>query len=722
MRILHTADPHIGADLPLRAGGLPRRGADFVDSFRRVLAAARSGVELVIIAGDLFDVPQPGDGAIAAATQPIWELAAAGVRVIIVPGNHERSVLPHALLLSHPNIDVFREPQTVVIERSGLRVAVSGFPCLRRSAAATFAARVAATGWESVAADVRILAVHETFAGARCGPANFQFRTGDDVVPRALVPPGFHYVAAGHIHRHQALETTPGGPPIVYCGSPDRIAFAELDEPKGYVLVDAEPGRVQWRHVTLAVRPMAIVPLDLTGLTADEALGRAAAALDEAASGAVVQVRLSGRVPRNALAGLRLTPALRARRPDVLLSVSSQAVEWVPQREVFRSAGRADRSAFDLLDAPPTPRMSAAREHIAQFPLVCGTYALYDADGRLLYVGKTLRARSRVRTHLRGAGSGTFPGWSRQVARAEVRPAASELEALLVEAELIRRLAPPFNRQMRLWKRYCYLTPQGLYGQLAVTPEPGRGSFGPLRSRSRADAARRALAEHFRVACCPETDAAPENRARARAAPPQASLLCQAYFAGVCGGPCAQRDDPEQYAARLQARDTLLAGLETPELAALRSDLEQIETAAASGGTVDAARELRLRAVLELSRRAAALRRARDLFNALLLMPGNQADTQAAAVVTRTGLHLAEFPRAAHLTPPLVAWYRTHVPAGATTPTGRALPKPIADMLCTAAGVLARGAIEYRLLSPGQVQISTGTGEAQERRGTARRR
>jgi len=120
LRILHTADSHIGADLPRRSGTRYRRGFDFVDSFRRVLArAAEAAADLVIHAGDLFDTPDPTEGAIGAACEPIGELARAGIPVVIVPGNHERSVLPHLLLLNHPNIYVVREPMTVVIESGG---------------------------------------------------------------------------------------------------------------------------------------------------------------------------------------------------------------------------------------------------------------------------------------------------------------------------------------------------------------------------------------------------------------------------------------------------------------------------------------------------------------------------------------------------------------------------------------------------------------------------
>lgn len=72
LRILHTADSHIGAALPARPRHTrPRRGDDFIASFRHVLGEAfRAEVDLVIHAGDLFDRSRPSCRALTAAAEP----------------------------------------------------------------------------------------------------------------------------------------------------------------------------------------------------------------------------------------------------------------------------------------------------------------------------------------------------------------------------------------------------------------------------------------------------------------------------------------------------------------------------------------------------------------------------------------------------------------------------------------------------------------------------
>ena len=682
-RILHTADSHIGADLPVRANGrYRRRGSDFVDSFKKVVARAYEfDVDLVIHAGDLFDRSQPGDGAIAAATEPLWQLARAGIQVIIVPGNHERSALPGALLLSHPNIHILRAPRTVVISRRSLRVAVAGFPCLRRTEAQRFADAVRETGWISAAADVTVLAVHQTFEDARCGPANFRFRAGEDVVPRSDIPAGFDYIAAGHIHRHQVLNVpAEPGPPLVYAGSPDRIAFAEIGEPKGAVLVEFSARRAQARFLEHGVRSMHVLPFDVSGLSGADVTARLHAAVSSLPAEAVVQVRLSGQATRRALAGLKLTQGLRAARPDVLAAVSSGAVEWIPERTAMRLTSRLQRSAFEVLDAPPSAVLAATRDELSSLPDVLGTYALYDAEDRLLYIGKARHARTRVRTHLRAASAGNhFHGWTHAVARVELRVAASELEALLVEAELIRRLGPPFNRQMRLWQRYCYLCATGQpHGQLTIAPEPGgRFAFGPLRSRAGAAAVLDALCRYFALALCPE-DEPHGYRALPSVSP---GLLCARYFAGACSGPCGGRGDEAEYQARVQARAALLAGEQTEDVQRIRVELERMtESEVLPTSAAQMERAQMLHTLSDLCETARTLRAARELLNVPLLLPG-EADRRVVALVTAQGLSIETIVPNAPEIERVRVWSQRRV-TRPRKPDNLALPKPVADVLC----------------------------------------
>lgn len=704
MVILHTADSHIGAALPSRPRRPgPRRGDDLVDSFRGVLRqAAERDVDLVVHSGDLFNRSNPSSRALAAAADPLLELAVAGVPVVIVPGNHERSTIPATLLLSHPNIHIIREPTTLTFAVGDRRVAVSGVPCLRRDSAKRFPAALEATAWHRARADVRVLAVHQTFESATCGPGGYRFRSGEDVVERDAVPAEFDYVAAGHIHRHQVLSRPQrDGPPIVYCGSPDRVSFAEVDEPKGSVVVEENGGGLAHTFVEHDVRPMSVWPVNVTGLAQARIREQIAAIIGKLPERAIAQVRLSGCSTPDALRGLRFTAMARELRPDVLLTASTQAVELAPHRQVQRWS-RPTASAFSDLDAPAVDGVRASVEEVKRLPTGCGVYALHDAVGRLLYVGKAKNVRARVRTHVRGkTGANRFAGWGRQIARVEVRPADSELEALLIEAELIRRLRPPFNRQMRKWTGYCYLRENGKpYGQLEVCRQAGSGDrcFGPFRSRKLAAVVGEAVADHFGLAQCP--DQQPLDCPLPLLPGVSVGRQCRRYYDKMCVGPCGGRVDRSDYDRRIRRRDALLTGEDDASLRALEAQLEKDPVEGSMNDRAgDSSRPARtLRSTFDY---CATLREAEGLLHGLLLLPGADGVRKTAGLAPR-GIRFDLLRNDADDANRVLERHRACADPRAGHGRGR-LPTSALDALCIAARHLRDGSKPYHFIAPGEL-------------------
>ena len=312
MRLLFLADTHLGIDLPARPRvDRPRRGEDFSRNYERALAPALSGeVDAVLHGGDLLYRSRVPAWLAEAALAPLRRVAEVGVPVLLVPGNHERARIPYPILALHGNVHVFDRPRTVTLEARGLRVAFSGFPHARE-ARARFPGLLAQTGHRDARAAVRVLCLHQCVEGATCGPGDFTFRGGPDVIRRDDLPASFHAVLSGHVHRHQVLRR-PGAPPIVYAGSIERTSFAEAGEPKGFVLAElGAAGGPALAFRELPSRPMVERTLSLGGVDGASARARVEEAIAGTPSGAVVRLRIEGGVPEAARPWLSAA-ALRA--------------------------------------------------------------------------------------------------------------------------------------------------------------------------------------------------------------------------------------------------------------------------------------------------------------------------------------------------------------------------------------------------------------------------
>jgi DNA repair protein SbcD/Mre11 len=309
VRVLFLSDTHLGFDLPAHPRVVRRRrGDDFFGNFERALDVARAGeVDAVVHGGDLLYRSRVPLSRAERALAPLKDLASSGVPVLLVPGNHERARLPFPLLAIHDGLHVFDRPRTFVLERRGVRVAFIGFPYthdIRRR----FAERLAAArDADTHAADVRVLCLHHCIEGATCGPGNFTFRSGDDVIRAADLPGDIAVTLSGHIHRHQVLRPV-GRPPVIYAGSIERTSFAEAPETKGYVVVTlARSGLESCEFRPLPARPMLTRTLSFDIGDAAHVRERLAEAIASTPHDAVVQLRIIGSPP-----ALPTAAALRA--------------------------------------------------------------------------------------------------------------------------------------------------------------------------------------------------------------------------------------------------------------------------------------------------------------------------------------------------------------------------------------------------------------------------
>jgi DNA repair protein SbcD/Mre11 len=265
MRILHTADWHVGKKL----GRIDRsRETDAVlDEVIEVAAAEQ--VDAVVVAGDLFDRGLPPFVSLRLVLEKLVRLADTGAAVVAIPGNHDSADLFHVLAphLAHSNVRFVHKPLAAddggivtVPSRDGSSSArIACFPFLHEAHVVDFmetpddrhksyAERVRKicrhyASWLEEHPDknaVDILAGHFMIHGAVPSGSERQLHIGEAYMAREdAVPHHFHYAALGHIHQAQPA---PGSESYArYCGSLMQLDFGESDQDKSVCVVDVTP-------------------------------------------------------------------------------------------------------------------------------------------------------------------------------------------------------------------------------------------------------------------------------------------------------------------------------------------------------------------------------------------------------------------------------------------------------------------------------------------------
>src|SRR5437016_12726374 len=234
---------------------------------------------------------------------------------------------------------------------------------------------------------------------------------------------------------------------------------------------------------------------------------------------------------------------------------------------------------------------------LKQLPAKPGVYLFRDEEGGVLYVGKAKSLRPRVRSYFQTTTDGraqirTLPA---RVADVEVIVTSSEVEALHLEQNVVKRHLPPFNARLRDDKPFPYIavTVEDEYPRVMFTRErhrPGVWYFGPYANAKKVRETLDVLNRVFRYRPC-------EGPKPGR----HSGIPCLDFHIDRCLAPCVGYVSVEDYRALIDGVIEFLAGDVKP----IQRELErQMREAAAAERYEDAARyRNRLHAVQHLVER-----------------------------------------------------------------------------------------------------------------------
>jgi DNA polymerase III subunit epsilon len=213
--------------------------------------------------------------------------------------------------------------------------------------------------------------------------------------------------------------------------------------------------------------------------------------------------------------------------------------------------------------------------HIESVPSTAGVYVMRSAGNRVIYVGKAKDLRARIRSYYSQPLGYTrkMDGLLQSIDRIETIETGSELSALLLEAQLIGRYQPQFNRQLRTSESYPYIridiaNPWPRVSLARESADDGALYYGPYRSSRSARATVDALNDIFPLRTCTRSF----KTAKSYGSP------CPALDLKQCLGPCTGLASPDEYRGYVRQIIDFLDGDIDPVIQRLHDQLE--ETAA----------------------------------------------------------------------------------------------------------------------------------------------
>lgn len=292
IRILHFADIHIGMENFGRidpATGVNQRVLDFVRRLAEIVDyAIEHQADCVIFAGDAFKTRDPNPTYQREFARQIMRLSRREIPTVLLVGNHDMPIVEKRAtsvdifgVLDVPHVIVANDEKVHKIATPRGTLQIGTLPWPQRS---RLMQNDEARGMSIDALDAElesrvlklietleteldrtapaVLTGHFTVSGAVWGSER-QVMIGRDTTIRlsAFTSGAWDYVALGHIHKHQDVNTG-SYPAVVYSGSLERIDFGEEREAKGFCWIEAARGETRWSFVPLTVRPFLTISTD----------------------------------------------------------------------------------------------------------------------------------------------------------------------------------------------------------------------------------------------------------------------------------------------------------------------------------------------------------------------------------------------------------------------------------------------------------------------------
>lgn len=220
---------------------------------------------------------------------------------------------------------------------------------------------------------------------------------------------------------------------------------------------------------------------------------------------------------------------------------------------------------------PPASHQDHIKERLKALPAKPGCYIYKNDKAEVLYVGKAISLKNRVRSYFQASAS-HGPRIARLVQKTadiEWIVVDSEVEALVLECNLIKEHRPPFNVRLRDDKSYPYIViTKEAFPRVLFTRNPRRGTgktYGPYTSAFSVRDTLQLLHKTFPLIPCGKSWSGKREQ-----------KPCLYYHLGQCLAPCAGLADSAEYSGIIDQVDRFLQGKEEGVISQLEGQMEAL--------------------------------------------------------------------------------------------------------------------------------------------------
>jgi excinuclease ABC subunit C len=228
---------------------------------------------------------------------------------------------------------------------------------------------------------------------------------------------------------------------------------------------------------------------------------------------------------------------------------------------------------------PSQPGAQPPEEKVKQFPTTPGVYLMKDAQGVVLYVGKAKNLRNRASHYFNKAALEDIRTRDlvRLIADIDFVPAESEVDALLLEARLVKDVRPRFNVELKDDKTFPYLQIRVRedFPRVEFTRKPRRRGvklYGPFTSAKSLRNAIKVMQRIFQFRTCGLDIDADDSRWRW-------FRPCLLHSIRQCTAPCNFRVTKEEYRKQIRSLRLVLEGKKDRLLAEMERDMQEASAA-----------------------------------------------------------------------------------------------------------------------------------------------